>query len=548
MFLFGDQRCVDVGIDFASSKQRSRKCLSDLLCGQAHNGFQQFLFLEFGQPQVGFTLVLSLDEQFSQFFTQLFESRQRQFERHGIPLQLDRYMRLWPHQQNGFVLFHQRRNDVAQPPHDERVVQKWMEVFQQEDVIARVVGDLLQEITRVAVVTRLNIQWRRGTGGRRPDHEASFDIECQRGQFRLPAILFVSCQKEQREVALDPFPQNVDDVGRAHGPWYRSNYRRWLKVPNDCAGGPLYFIHSRVRSVSPETHRQQTMTRKPTDDLPEPNLADSSNHEVGDSALGDRPAKPSVSPNDLAKRRRQRFLIWLITSLVIALVTGLLLGEVPVRFRLLGLLAVAQGGVVGAVLGRVAISLKMHSLRAGRQGAFAGGMASVAVTSILWWQAWAAQMTLPKNPQPDAAMAAQMLAQMSKPEDGNAEQHQAYEETRQQLQQFLDTVSASPEVGFDDWLAHRVSALSGRNRVCMARRSGRQHSLLLRMPELAPSDSVSSFRGPAAGSVEVDDFRSGLGIDRGSHRRTDRLRLRCSSICEPESGNIESDAQATDFR
>ncbi|MFT5327169.1 MAG: hypothetical protein ACI8P0_005058 [Planctomycetaceae bacterium] len=194
--------------------------------------------------------------------------------------------------------------------------------------------------------------------------------------------------------------------------------------------------------------------------MPEPDQTDSNDDgsESARSALESTPAaarenSPTTEP------RLKRSLLWLLSGLAIAVVIGLLFGLVPTRFRLLGLLAVGQGCVVGLMVGRAAVPLKMHYQRMSVAGGFACGVASVVVTAMLWWMGWAAQMKMPKKPRPDAALAAQMLAQMEKPVDGDAEQLKAYEETRQQMAEFLDQQTAPPEVELGDWLAHRASAL-----------------------------------------------------------------------------------------
>lgn len=163
----------------------------------------------------------------------------------------------------------------------------------------------------------------------------------------------------------------------------------------------------------------------------------------------------------------RRSLIWLATGLAIAFVTGLLAGAVPPRFRLLGLLAVAQGGAVGAVLGRAALPLKMHYPRVGASGGAVCGVVSALVTATFWWQTWATQLQQPKTPRPDAVIAAQMIAQMPRPDAGDKEQLKAYEETREKLQGILDSEAAPPETGFDDWLTHRASALAADRNVAV---------------------------------------------------------------------------------
>jgi hypothetical protein len=194
--------------------------------------------------------------------------------------------------------------------------------------------------------------------------------------------------------------------------------------------------------------------------MPEPDQIDS--NEPDDDGAASEIHSAALSSDPLARIGEpllRRSLMWFAVGLAIACVAGLLAGAVPPRFRLLGLLAIAQGGVVGAVLGRAALPLKMHYSRIGVPGAAVCGIVSALVTGTFWWQAWATQMQPPKTPRPDAVIAAQMIAQMPKPDAGDTKQLKAYEETRQKLQGFLDSAAAPPETGFDDWVAHRASAL-----------------------------------------------------------------------------------------
>ena len=193
--------------------------------------------------------------------------------------------------------------------------------------------------------------------------------------------------------------------------------------------------------------------------MPKPDQTDS-NDDESVSARSVSEATPKTRDNSpTTEPRLKRSLLWLLSGLVIAVVIGLLFGLVPTRFRLLGLLAVGQGCIVGLVIGRAAVPLKMHYQRMGAAGGFVCGVASVAVTATLWWMGWAAQMNVPEKPRPDAALAAQMLAQMDKPVDGDAEQLKAYEETRRQMGEFLDQQTAPLSVELGDWLAHRASAV-----------------------------------------------------------------------------------------
>lgn len=193
--------------------------------------------------------------------------------------------------------------------------------------------------------------------------------------------------------------------------------------------------------------------------MPEMDQTDSNDNESA-SARSVSESAPATGENSRATETvLKRSLLWLLSGLAIAVVIGLLFGLVPTRFRLLGFLTVGQGCVVGLVVGRAAVPLKMNYRRVGAFGGFACGTVSVAVAATLWWMGWAGQMKMPVKPRPDAVMAAQMLAQMQEPEDGDAEQLKAYEETRRQMSEFLDQQTAPSKVEFNDWLAHRASTV-----------------------------------------------------------------------------------------
>ncbi|MGZ0171516.1 MAG: hypothetical protein ACKVHE_18370 [Planctomycetales bacterium] len=154
-----------------------------------------------------------------------------------------------------------------------------------------------------------------------------------------------------------------------------------------------------------------------------------------------------------------RFLSWLGVSVVLAILVGVLFSAMPARFRLLGLLGIAQGAAVGAVVGQVARPFKLHYSKLAVFGGFVAGVASVAVTAILWWQGWAEQLEQSTQPRPDAAIAAQMQARLKESTVSDSEQRKAYEELRRQLSGFLDAEAAPPETGLAAWLAHRASLL-----------------------------------------------------------------------------------------
>jgi hypothetical protein len=183
-----------------------------------------------------------------------------------------------------------------------------------------------------------------------------------------------------------------------------------------------------------------------------------------------------------------RFLSWLGVSVVLAILAGALFSAMPTRFRLLGLLEIAQGAAVGAVVGQVARPFKLHYAKLAVFGGFVAGAASIAVTAILWWKSWAGQLEQSTKPRPDAAIAAQMLAQMKEPDGADPEQLKAYEESRRQFSEFLDAEAAPPESDFAAWLAHRASLL----------KTGPTAAIALGLLELLLAGAASSLFAKAA--------------------------------------------------
>ncbi len=230
-------------------------------------------------------------------------------------------------------------------------------------------------------------------------------------------------------------------------------------------------------------------------------MPDSDQTESNDDSL-DTPSEPdklSVPRSDddsvVASTHSQsavglRFCGWLGVSLVLAILFGVVFSAMPARFRLLGLLGIAQGFAVGAVIGPVAKPFRVHLSKLAALGGFVAGAASVVVTAILWWQGWAEQLQQSTKPRPDAALVARMLAQMKKPDGADPEQLKAYEESRRQFSEFLDAEAAPPETDFAAWLAHRASLL----------KTGPTAAIAIGLLELLLAGAASSLIARAAAS------------------------------------------------
>lgn len=175
----------------------------------------------------------------------------------------------------------------------------------------------------------------------------------------------------------------------------------------------------------------------------------------------DRPEhRPDTNPAGSFRLQAVRFFAWLGVSLIVALLAGALFAATPARFRLLGLSGIAQGLMVGVALGAAVRLLKMRQARLAVAGGFLAGAISSAVTATLLWQSWVRQLDQSTEPRPDVAIAAQMLARMKPPDRADAEQLEAYEQSRRQFAEFIDSQAEPPESGFTKWLVHRTSALN----------------------------------------------------------------------------------------
>ena len=203
------------------------------------------------------------------------------------------------------------------------------------------------------------------------------------------------------------------------------------------------------------------------------------------TALTDDSAVASKLPQNAVGRR---FCGWLGISLILAILLGSMFSALPTRFRLLGLLGIAQGFAVGEVIGQAAKPFRMHLSKLAAIGGFVAGAASVLMTAVLWWQSWAKQLEQSVTPRPDAAIAAQMLDQMKEPDGADPEQLKAYEESRRRFSEFLDAEAAPPESDFAAWLVHRASLL----------KAGRTTAIALGLLELLLAGAASSLLARAA--------------------------------------------------
>jgi hypothetical protein len=145
--------------------------------------------------------------------------------------------------------------------------------------------------------------------------------------------------------------------------------------------------------------------------------------------------------------------IWLAAGITIAGVAALLLSHAPARLRLIGLLAGVQGAACGWLVSLAGTRLKMRSPAAAIAGGLIVGSASVALTTVLWWQAHASQLKANYEPPKGAAMAMAMLNQA--PDSPDAK-------TKKEMDEYREALKAAgampPDTSFPAYLEFRISA------------------------------------------------------------------------------------------
>jgi hypothetical protein len=147
--------------------------------------------------------------------------------------------------------------------------------------------------------------------------------------------------------------------------------------------------------------------------------------------------------------------IWLASGIAIAGVAALLLSHAPPRLRLIGLLAGVQGAACGWLVSLAGTRLKMQSPAAAIAGGLIVGSASVALTTVLWWQAHASQLKADYKPPKGAAMALAMLNQA--PDSTDEKTKKEMDDYRRALK---DAGATPPDTSFPAYLEFRSSALS----------------------------------------------------------------------------------------
>lgn len=146
--------------------------------------------------------------------------------------------------------------------------------------------------------------------------------------------------------------------------------------------------------------------------------------------------------------------LWLAAGIAIAGVLAMVLSHAPPRLRLIGLLAGIQGAFCGWLASLVGTRLRMRNPLAALLGGAVFGSGSVALTTVLWWQAHADQLTKNFKQTKGAAMALAMSNQAPQSSDPK---------TQRQLEEYqsaLKLALAPPDTSLSAYLQFRISSLA----------------------------------------------------------------------------------------
>ena len=92
------------------------------------------------------------------------------------------------HQQERLVLFSELGNQVPQLANDVGVFEVWVKILQQEHVVRRVIGNLIQKSQRIGSSVAVTAERRLGAGRDGPGDQALFQFKSQIGQ-----LIFQRC-------------------------------------------------------------------------------------------------------------------------------------------------------------------------------------------------------------------------------------------------------------------------------------------------------------------------------------------------------------------
>lgn len=174
-----------------------------------------------------------------------------------------------------------------------------------------------------------------------------------------------------------------------------------------------------------------------------------------EKAISVTAAQPDLESKTPPRSKLLSGAIWLAAGFAIAGVVALVLSHAPARLRLIGLLAAVQGAGCGWLVSAAGTRLKMRHSATATLGGLLFGSASVALTTVLWWQTHADQLTANYKPPKGAAMALAILNQT--PDSTDAK-------TKTEMDKFRETLKARgampPDTSFPAYLEFRISAFS----------------------------------------------------------------------------------------
>ena len=166
-------------------------------------------------------------------------------------------------------------------------------------------------------------------------------------------------------------------------------------------------------------------------------------------------AQPDLESKSPSRLKLASSAIWLLAGFAIAGVVALVLSHAPARLRLIGLLAAVQGAGCGWLVSVAGTRLKIRHSATATFGGLLFGSASIALTTVLWWQAHAEQLTANYKPPKGAAMALALLHQATDSTDAK---------TKKEMDEYRKSLKAAgalpPDTSFPAYLEFRISAFS----------------------------------------------------------------------------------------